>query len=94
MANVLTVKANNRQHATDCINICTHSEIKVVAGVEADFSYTTIGDGAFYGCSSLRSLTIPSSVTSIEDPAFSGCSVLISITIPSSVSNLRVRCTQ
>ena len=31
---------------------------------------TSIGDDAFYGCSSLTSITIPNSVTSIGDQAF------------------------
>ena len=39
----------------------------------------SIGDGVFYGCTSLRSMTIPASVTSIGDNAFSGCKSLNSI---------------
>jgi hypothetical protein len=42
---------------------------------------TTIGEGAFRGCSSLTSVTIPSSVTTIGNYAFSGCSSLTSVTI-------------
>ena len=44
-----------------------------------------IGEHAFYGCSSLTSVNIPSSVTEIDRGAFSGCSSLTSVNIPSSV---------
>ena len=47
-----------------------------------------IVDGAFYGCSSLTSITIPNSVTSIGAWAFSECSNLTSITIPNSVTSI------
>ena len=39
-------------------------------------SGTSIPEDAFYKCSSLRSITIPSSVTSIGEDAFYGCSSL------------------
>ena len=51
-------------------------------------SVTSIGDHAFYGCSSLAEVIIPNSVTSIGDHAFYGCSSLSSIVIPDSVNSI------
>ncbi len=49
---------------------------------------TSIGDCAFYKCSSLTSVTIGNSVTSIGNYAFCECSSLTSITIPDSVTSI------
>ncbi len=51
-------------------------------------SVTSIGDYAFRGCSSLKSVTIPDSVTSIGYSAFSGCSSLTSVIIPNSITSI------
>ena len=55
------------------------------------YCYTSddvIGAYAFYGCSSLTSLTLPSNVTKIGESAFEGCSSLTSLTLPSSVTSI------
>ena len=47
-----------------------------------------IGDYAFFRCSGLTSLTLPSGVTEIGDYAFFRCSGLTSLTIPSGVTEI------
>ena len=47
---------------------------------------TTIGNYAFWNCTSLTSITISDSVTSIGNQAFSKCSSLTSVTIPDNVT--------
>ena len=76
------------------------SEAKIVEGGDFyygyydynSYYYTTsddvIGDYAFSGCSSLTSLTLPSSVTLIGGHAFEKCSGLTSLTLPSSVTSI------
>ena len=51
-------------------------------------SVTSIDDGAFCECTSLKSVTIPDGVTSIGVDAFGGCASLISMTIPDSVTSI------
>ena len=52
------------------------------------YKVTTIGEGAFYNCTSLTSVTIPESVTTIDLNAFQYCTSLTSVTIPESVMSI------
>ena len=51
-------------------------------------SVTSIGEWAFYNCSSLTSVIIGDSVTSIGEWAFHNCSSLTSVVIPDSVTSI------
>ena len=49
---------------------------------------TSIGDDAFYNCSSLSDLNIPNGVTSIGHRAFCNCESLIEVVIPDGVTKI------
>ena len=49
---------------------------------------TSIGECAFYGCTSLATVSIPASVTSIGESAFDGCTRLATVSIPASVTSV------
>ena len=49
---------------------------------------TSIGEGAFAGCSSMTSIVLPSGLTSIGEGAFAGCYELTSIELPAGLTSL------
>ncbi len=70
---------------TDCDESATKVEIpSEIDGVEVK----SIGDYAFYYCTSLESVTINDGITSIGEFAFYYCSVLTSVKIPDSVTSI------
>ena len=49
---------------------------------------TSIGDNAFDGCSSLKSINLPHGLTSIGEYTFMGCSSLTSINLPDGITSI------
>ena len=68
-----------------CLKLTTVIIPSTVRYEGKEYSVTTIGHGAFSGCSGLTSVTIPNSVKTIYDGAFGYCSGLTSVTMPNSV---------
>lgn len=68
-----------------------NNNIVIPATIEhngVNYSVTTIGERAFLGCRSLKSIEIPNSVTKIGEDAFWYCDSLASVTIGTSVSSI------
>ena len=65
-----------------------YSQRSSIKRVELGSGVTSIGNYAFYYCSSLTSVTIPEGVRSIGYYAFSGCSSLTTVTLPEGVTSI------
>ena len=89
----ITVASGNTFYDSrnNCNAIIETSSNTLIAGCQNTIipnSVTSIGNSAFYGCSSLTSVIIPEGVTSIGNSAFYGCSGLTSINIPEGVTSI------
>ena len=90
------VSENNPYYSIDAKGVLFDKEqttlICAPGGISSSYtvpdSVTSIGNSAFWGCSSLTDITIPECVTSISYSAFQSCSNLTEITIPDSVTDI------
>lgn len=92
LASIIIDNENGVYDSRDnCNAIIKTSTNTLIAGCKNTIipnTVTTIGSGAFSGCTGLSNIMIPNSVTEIGSSAFSGCSGLTSVTIPNSVTEI------
>lgn len=70
---------------------CYTGDIVIPSSVEESgvtYNVTAIGVNAFYQCSGLNSINLPSSVTEIKAQAFLECTNLVSINLTNSISSI------
>ena len=85
LTSIIVEKDNPKYDSrNDCNAIIETNSNTLIAGCKKTVipnSVTNISGYAFYGCSSLTSITIPKSVTSVGDNAFFSCTKLTNITV-------------
>ena len=91
--NTITLAEGNKYYTI--INNCLiEIESKKIIRGFGDFSFptdgsvTSIGEYAFYRCTTLTNVVIPDSITSIGASAFSYCTKLESVVIPNSITRI------
>ncbi len=82
-----TVSVTHReQYSTDYSGAVTIPSSVTYGGV--NYTVTGIGRSAFYDCTEMTSVNIPTTVTKIENSAFYYCTALTSVFIPESVTTI------
>ena len=89
----MAVDSNNtyydsRDNCNAIIETGTNTLISGCKNTIIPSTVTSIGEGAFGGCSGLTSITIPEGVSTIGGSAFQYCSNLTSVTLPSTLREI------
>ena len=80
---------DSRDNCNAIIETCSSELVQGCKNTIIPNTISSIGRGAFCGCSGLASIEIPNTVTVISHNAFNGCINLHSIEIPSSVTEIK-----
>lgn len=79
---------DSRDNCNALIETATNTLIAGCPNTIIPNTVTTIGQGAFFACSTMTTIDIPEGVECIMGSAFSDCSALTSVTIPASVKTI------
>ena len=82
-----TLNDDQTAYSVTGIGLCIDTDVVIPSGHDG-LPVTSVGEHAFEGCRSFKSIAIPDSVTSIGEGAFYGCESLKSIIIPGSVTSI------
>ena len=85
---VLTISGKGKMYDYSNNNRAPWEGYGKVKRIKIGDGVTTIGDYAFYNCTSLASVTIPNSVTEIEEETFKNCYNLQKVNIGNSVKTI------
>lgn len=87
----ITSRKNKRCEVTTQSNDGPKGDVVIPKSVKSGgvkYSVTRIAEGAFSGCETLRSVTIPSTVKVIETEAFAACPALTKVVLPTSLKSI------
>ena len=85
---VLTISGTGSMTDFEAYNAPWYRHRTLIETAVIQHGVTSIGEYAFYECSSLTRVTIPNSVTSIREGSFNRCSSLTGVTIPNGVTSI------